>query len=174
MGTRSLTVVKDTEKSKDIIVMYRQFDGYPTGHGAELKEFLADFTVVNGISSNTPERAANGMGCLAAQLVAHFKVGQPDIHNGSPIGNIYLEPSGSRDLREEYVYTVYMSKGKNSKLSLKVQCGSVTFFGLPGTKERNMPVLFQGPVEEFDPASAGEVQRKLHDEIPNDYVESKG
>ena len=50
MGTRSLTVVRETEGAKDICVLYRQMDGYPTGHGAELKEFLAPFTVVNGYS----------------------------------------------------------------------------------------------------------------------------
>lgn len=31
MGTRSLTVMKDT--GNEIAVLYRQFDGYPEGHG---------------------------------------------------------------------------------------------------------------------------------------------
>ena len=38
MGTRSLTFVYDEQEA--IINMYRQYDGYPTGHGAELAEFL--------------------------------------------------------------------------------------------------------------------------------------
>ena len=41
MGTRSLTFVYDGEQP--IINMYRQFDGYPSGHGQELAEFLNSF-----------------------------------------------------------------------------------------------------------------------------------
>ena len=42
MGTRSLTFVyeKYGQVQKPVVNMYRQFDGYPTGHGAELAEFL--------------------------------------------------------------------------------------------------------------------------------------
>ena len=40
MGTRSLTFVYNDNK-KPIINLYRQYDGYPSGHGAELAEFLA-------------------------------------------------------------------------------------------------------------------------------------
>jgi len=47
MGTRSLTFVYDEQ---DVIInMYRQYDGYPTGHGAELAEFLGQFRMTNGI-----------------------------------------------------------------------------------------------------------------------------
>ena len=48
MGTRSLTFVY--EENKPIINMYRQFDGYPEGHGAELAEFLLSGEMVNGFS----------------------------------------------------------------------------------------------------------------------------
>ena len=40
MGTRSLTFVYDENGAK-ILNMYRQMDGYPSGHGKELAEFLA-------------------------------------------------------------------------------------------------------------------------------------
>ena len=62
MGTRSLTYVyvEDTP----IMCMYRQFDGYPSGHGVELAEFLTQIEMGNGISGE-PElfSFANGMGC---------------------------------------------------------------------------------------------------------------
>ena len=51
MGTRSLTVFND-EDGKEIAVMYRQFDGYPSGHGTELAEFLAGKKMVNGFNSD--------------------------------------------------------------------------------------------------------------------------
>ena len=47
MGTRSLTTFLE-EDGTEIAVLYRQMDGYPTGHGQDLKDFLLPFTVVNG------------------------------------------------------------------------------------------------------------------------------
>jgi len=71
MGTRSLTFVYD-ERGDAIINLYRQYDGYPSGHGAELAEFLAGKRIVNGLAGDT-SMVFNGMGCLAASLVANFK-----------------------------------------------------------------------------------------------------
>ena len=71
MGTRSLTFVYDGKEP--MINMYRQYDGYPSGHGSNLAEFLNSFdAIVNGISVGDNRKIANGMGCLAAQLIAHF------------------------------------------------------------------------------------------------------
>ena len=88
MSTRSLTIIQS--KEEEIVVMYRQMDGYPKGHGLDLAEFLSGMVIVNGIGSATPAKAANGVGCLAAQVVAHFK---------NDIGNIYLYPAGARNYR---------------------------------------------------------------------------
>ena len=74
MGTRSITVVKNESESK-IIEMYRQFDGYPSGMGQELIDFITPFAVVNGLGIDNPQTIANGMPCFAAQLVEHFKDG---------------------------------------------------------------------------------------------------
>ena len=96
MGTRSLTVF--VEDGKEFAVMYRQMDGYPNGgHGQELAEFLAGRKIVNGISMADGPRIANGMGCLAAQVVAHFK-DEP--------GSIYLMAPGTRAVWEEFIYRV--------------------------------------------------------------------
>ena len=101
MGTRCLTVFVDLrkdEKGKEIAVLYRQMDGYPDGHGAELQQFLAKRPIVNGYNSTDEQnKAFNGMGCLAASVVAHFK---------QAIGEFYLHPPGTRDIGEEYIYTV--------------------------------------------------------------------
>lgn len=100
MGTRCLTIVED-EQGKELVTLYRQFDGYPEGHGAELKSFLKGFNIVNGITDREAVKTANGAGCLAAQIVTHFK-GQPD-HR---LGGIYIYPAGTRDVGEEYIYRV--------------------------------------------------------------------
>ena len=99
MGTRSLTYVYDNLDNQPICCMYRQFDGYPTGHGSELAHFLLPFKIVNGHSGDAKMgKVANGMGCLAAQLVANFK---------TDVGNIYLySPRLKIDAMQEYEYHV--------------------------------------------------------------------
>lgn len=100
MGTRSLTFVYDGKTR--VMCMYRQFDGYPSGHGRELATFLSDFdAVVNGLSFNETRKVANGMGCLAAQLVSNFKVAA---------GGFYLYPTNTKDAGQEYEYHVYADK----------------------------------------------------------------
>ena len=108
MGTRSLTCVLNNNK-KYIITMYRQYDGYPEGHGKELANFLKKITIINGISGQKMGDAANGIECLAAQMVAHFK---------NDIGGIYLYPPKTRDVGEEYIYTIYPV---GYKIYMKVQ-----------------------------------------------------
>ena len=100
MGTRSLTFVYDGDEP--MINMYRQFDGYPSGHGSELATFLNSFdAIVNGISVGDTRRIANGMGCLAAQLIAYFKI---------DAGGFYMYPVTANDCGQEYEYHVYENK----------------------------------------------------------------
>jgi len=100
MGTRSLTFVYDGDEP--MINMYRQFDGYPSGHGSELAEFLNSFdAIVNGIRVGDNRKIANGMGCLAAQLIAYFKI---------DAGGFYMYPVTAKDCGQEYEYHVYENK----------------------------------------------------------------
>jgi len=108
MGTRSLTYVyssyQDDEGKKvndPIICLYRQYDGYVEGHGAELSNFLTGGRLVNGLGVKT-DTVWNGMGCLAASLVAHFK---------KEAGNFYLHaPRLGRDDWQEYEYHIFDDK----------------------------------------------------------------
>tara|TARA_R100000781_G_scaffold11034_4_gene10206 strand:- start:475 stop:909 length:435 start_codon:yes stop_codon:yes gene_type:complete len=121
MGTRSLTRVIPRQKglsydeghkhvSKSVINMYRQYDGYPQGHGLELAEFLSEFTVVNGLGADSyKSKIANGSGCLAAQLVQHFKDGP---------GNVYLYALDDEDCLEEYIYTLFPKEGEPTYISI--------------------------------------------------------
>lgn len=123
MGTRSLTRVIDDYSDDPIVCIYRQFDGYPGGMGLDLAEFLDGMSIVNGIGRDTPERAANGMGCLAAQLVKHLK---------DDIGNVYLYPTDAAGLGEEYVYTIYLDDDGVLKLRCEdVYAGKVLSDGTP-------------------------------------------
>ena len=137
MGTRSLTYIEESyetcvadeennnevhETKQNILCMYRQHDGYPSDHGMELAEFLQGFNIVNGISLATTDRTANGMGCLAAQLISHFKDG---------IGNIYIHHPDDKDCGEEYTYTIYNKKGKVHMRIYDIWAKKIIFDGEP-------------------------------------------
>jgi hypothetical protein len=83
MGTRSLTFTHD-ERGTNVLCLYRQFDGYPEGHGSDLAEIL----------NNTNN---NGMECLSASIVAKLKTGAY---------NIYIYPSDTKDAGHDYEYHV--------------------------------------------------------------------
>lgn len=125
MGTRSLTrfIEKYEDGTKEVVTMYKQYDGYPSGFGVELSEFLSKGKVVNGISSYD-DVVFNGMGCLAAQVVSEFKSGP---------GGIYLEAPGTKDVGEEYVYEITLDSTTNE---LTIRCievwpGKTLFEGTP-------------------------------------------
>jgi len=113
MGTRSLTFIYDD--GQVLVNMYRQFDGYPSGHGTELAAFLASGKMVNGFS-RTEERQFNGMCCLAAQMVAHFKKG---------VGGFYLMAPGTSDHGQEFEYHV---REGDAGLGIEVTDGTDTLF----------------------------------------------
>jgi hypothetical protein len=101
MGTRCLTYVYEGETP--IICIYRQFDGYPSGHGVELSEFLTQIKIGAGLPGK-PElfSYANGMGCLAAQMIVFFKK--------SP-GGFYIHPiDHGQDCWQDYEYHVFENK----------------------------------------------------------------
>ena len=117
MGTRSTTTIY--EGDKPLLTFYRQMDGYPSGHGQELVDFLKGIEIVNGIQmgGEPPKlQQANGAGCLAAQILTHFKTsvinhtygeGGMKIREGDNVGGIYVVPIGQT---EEYNYGVKVNK----------------------------------------------------------------
>jgi len=135
MGTRSLTFVYEGDEA--IINMYRQYDGYPTGHGAELATFLSQFeAITNGIRVGDTRKIANGMGCLAAQLVGHFK--------GTEAGGFYLYPTSAKDCGQDYEYHVYSD---TRGLCVRITDRGCNMFGL--TMSDKNDAVFDGTVAEF-------------------------
>ena len=132
MGTRSLTrfITQHGDEKATVTCVYRQYDGYPSGHGKELSEFLCSGKMVNGFGQSE-EKQFNGIGCLAAQFIAEFKDG---------VGGLYIHHPDSKDCGEEYVYEVIYKypKGFNNpnEDSLTMTCYDVyaektIFEGLP-------------------------------------------
>ncbi len=97
MGTRS--IIRVIADDQVYVHMYQQFDGYLAGVGKELFDLLKDMHIVNGYNDSTPKPFANGAGCLAAQIVAHFKA-KP--------GGCYLQPVDSDG--EEFNYDVIVQE----------------------------------------------------------------
>lgn len=146
MGTRSLTHVTETWKDDKtgkqnkacIMTMYRQFDGYPSGMGNDLAEFLNEGKVVNGFSMNETQRVFNGAGCLAAQLVAHFKEGA---------GGFYLHKPMSKNCGEEYTYYVEVDFD-TQKINLK--CYEVGYLNKKGDYVNKTRLLYNGSPSEYN------------------------
>jgi hypothetical protein len=95
MGTRALTFVYG-ESGDEVLCMYSQWDGYLSGHGKALAAFINGITLINGITGKETVPVANGMGCLAAQLVVHFK---------TEVGNFYLV-NGKQDHGQDFEYHI--------------------------------------------------------------------
>ena len=131
MGTRSITYVYEEDGSM-IIALYRQYDGYLSGMGKDLEEFLKPFTMVNGLMIGDERKTANGMGCLAAQLVAHFKE-EP--------GHFYLyPPTDDIDAWQEFEYHI-----RNSDNGLRIQA-----MMSGGTELYAYEALYNGLVADFN------------------------
>jgi len=137
MGTRSITVFED-EDGEEVARLYRQMDGYPEGHGLEMAQFFEGNQIVNGYGMSGEDIFNyNGMGDVAAQLVAQLKtfhwplmaggtrnkilpsgkVGkvtnlmpdatQPKEYGHPRVGEFYLVGAGTTGMGEEYIYTVF-------------------------------------------------------------------
>lgn len=91
MGTRSTIAIY--ENTKHLVTIYQQYDGYPSGAGLQLANFVSSGKLVNGLGGHKG-RVFNGMGCLAAALIKELKDGP---------GGTYIVPKGDE---EEYNYVV--------------------------------------------------------------------
>jgi hypothetical protein len=113
MGTRAIVNIFDEDR-KSLVCMYSQWDGYPSGLGKTLAAFLGGIRLVNGLTGKEKGPVANGMGCLAAQIVKHFK---------NEVGSIYII-NEKDDWGIDYTYEVY-----DNKVRVKNYGGEVIFLG---------------------------------------------
>ena len=122
MSTRALVKFVN-KKGKNVATIYKHFDGYPEGFGLDLANFLSDMVIVEGIDLVHKGHVANGMECLAAQVVAFFKQG---------VGDVYLYPSDTleSDTDVNYVYII-KDKGDGDILFIVYNGSRVLFSGNP-------------------------------------------
>lgn len=135
MGTRSIT--KIMEGNQELCRIYRQYDGYPKGHGVELALLCRDM-ITNGCGGIG---TANGMSELAARIICALKTANPD-------GNIYLEiPRGPVSGWAEFIYTV---RGKE-KSKPTIECRTHQDPNGPSlfNPKQNSGIVFNGSADEW-------------------------
>ena len=98
--------------------------------------------ITNGIAMNETRRTANGMGCLAAQLVSHFK---------QSVGGFYIHSVEDKECGQDYEYHVYE---KDGEICVQVKDRGCNMFGLT-MSDRNES-LFDGPVVTFNEYCVGD------------------
>ena len=116
MATRAMISIAKREEGvsfseipdKTIVDIYHHWDGYPKGLGVTLASYLDDKKVTNGLSGRNDYSVFNGMGCLAASLVAELKDGP---------GDVYIEPRDSHGWIE-YQYYVWGDYYKDIWISI--------------------------------------------------------
>ena len=117
MSTRSLVRFATREEGVSFsehperveVQVYKHYDGYPEGHPVNLARFLNEFEIVNGIPFEDDSRVANGLGCLAAQYIAAFKM-KP--------GDIYVENPDTQHMDIEYITYVWGTENKDIWMSI--------------------------------------------------------
>ena len=105
--------------NKALCNMYHHYDGYPEYLGVKLAKFVKDIKITNGLGTKTG-KVANGAGCLAASMIAHFN---------TEAGNIYLHSCEEEEGGwEEYIYTLYPKEGEPTWISIYKTYGDEVIF----------------------------------------------
>ena len=116
MGTRATIHIAKREEGvsfseipkKKLVSIYNQYDGYPEGLGVTIASYLDNKTIVNGLGGDR-DTVFNGLGCLAASLIAELK---------EEAGNVYIDnpdfPHGWLD----YEYVIWGDSDKDIWISI--------------------------------------------------------
>ena len=128
MATRAMISVAKREEGvsfsiephKTIVDIYHHWDGYPEGLGVTLASYLDGKKITNGLSDRNDYSVFNGMGCLAASIIAELKDGP---------GDVYIEPRDSHGWID-YQYYIWGDTYKDIWISIFSE-GECIFVGLP-------------------------------------------
>ena len=120
--------------------IYHHYDSYPDHLGVGIAKFLSDIRVVNGLGSHKGKVLANGMGCLAAQVLTYLKLGRhydnPPQKEEIQVGNVYLDGPNTERGDLEYAYYIWATENKDIWISIFEGFGypedfKCTFVGKP-------------------------------------------
>jgi len=95
--------------------------------------------MVNGIAGGEKRKISNGMSCLAAQMVSYFKE-EP--------GGFYLYRADTRDVGEEYVYTIYVNHDiDNNEREIMIKVEKTSYD--EGFENKFMEEIFNGEIDNY-------------------------
>ena len=106
---------------KKLVSIYHHYDGYPEYLGVTLANYLDSKRIVNGLGDRKAP-VFNGLGCLAASLIAELK-DEP--------GYVYIDDPSSPHGGLDYEYVVWSDAGKGIWISIFDYCGNCLFVGKP-------------------------------------------
>lgn len=129
MSTRA--TITFAENGVNLVRLYNHWDGYPTGLGNDIAEWLGHMRIGNGIGFGDNTYFANGTGCLVAQFIRDFKV---------EAGGLYVVPMDSE--YEEYNYHINVIYDDRGTVSCKDVC-EIKVIDWSGKQ------IFKGSLEEF-------------------------
>ena len=95
MSTRAVAEVFNDDGTI-LVTIYKHWDGYPDGFGADLEKICSKYKLVNGLGMGDNTFVSNGMGCFAATLIKTLK---------DDAGDVYITLTGSRGWAE-YLYKI--------------------------------------------------------------------
>ena len=93
---------------KVMVSIYNHFDGYPEGLGVTLASYLEDKVITNGLGKDRYS-CFNGLGCMAASIIAELK---------DEAGQIYIEDPERPHGWIDYEYYVWGDYNKDIWISI--------------------------------------------------------
>ena len=93
---------------KHMVSIYHHFDGYPEYLGVTLANYLLGTKIVNGLG-NDRDTVFNGLGCMAASIIAELK---------EEAGNVYIENPEHPSAWIDYEYYIWGDVGKDIWISI--------------------------------------------------------
>ena len=116
MGTRATISIAKREEGvsfsekpdKVLVSIYHHYDGYPEYLGVTLANYLENKKITNGLGKDR-ERCFNGLGCMAASIIAELK---------DEAGNVYIDDPENPHGWLDYEYVIWGDSGKDIWISI--------------------------------------------------------
>jgi hypothetical protein len=120
MSTSASVIIYEEENNHPLTQIYFTQDGFPHSLGTKLCDLIKNIKIVNGLTDTNKKNSANGMGCLAAQIVAHFKTCPGNVYIWKPKDITHV------DFRYKIHYSLRMNRIKITIMSKEsvLYCGS--------------------------------------------------
>ena len=138
MGTRATIHIAKREEGvsfseipeKKLVSIYKHYDGYPESLGVTIADYIDGKRIVNGLGGDR-STVFNGLGCLAASLIAELK---------EEAGEVYIDNPDCPHSGLDYEYVVWGDEGKGIWISIFDRTRNCIFVGKPDKLQNKLPI----------------------------------